>query len=62
MTQVISYWKYDNLWNRLLRRKTFYHEVLEENRLLAYRLNKDASMTVVKVEPLHPESEGTPEA
>ncbi|MES1987274.1 MAG: hypothetical protein V4440_04450 [Pseudomonadota bacterium] len=51
-TTVRSYWKYDNFWQRIKRSKTFYHEVLEENMLMAYKQKKDGTIIVVKMEQL----------
>lgn len=46
---VSLWWKYKTLGDRILRRKTFYYHVFEENQTIGYQLRKNGAIWVVEV-------------
>lgn len=49
MTQVISWWKYRTLWDRLRRVRTFYYTVPEEGITIGYQIRKHGVLWVVDI-------------
>lgn len=47
MNNVQTWWKYDSLWNRIIRRKTIYYFVPKENWTIGYQLRKSGDIYVV---------------
>ena len=50
MSKIISYWKYRNLWERLIRRRTYYHYNEDEGITIAYQLRKNGSLWCVDID------------
>jgi hypothetical protein len=61
---VQMWWKYRNLWERLIRRKTIYYKIKEEATTVGYQLTKTGMRIVffeqrmrdgsVRTEPVNP--------
>lgn len=51
-TSVKSWWKYQNIWHRLLRRKTFYFKSEADN--FAYWIDRKGNLHLIQFENPNP--------